>query len=126
MKRRYEKVALTIPLRPDLATHTLGEALDGELGGVVVGTAGVAHEAAHTGDLDDDAALLARGRGVRAGPGVVLAHDAHGVQGEVGDAPEVGLEETAGLGVLVGRGRESGLGVAVETVASVVDWGGMC
>lgn len=45
-----------------------------------------AHEATHTTDLDDDTALLT-------GYGVGLAHDAHRMQGELRDAPEVGFAD---------------------------------
>lgn len=81
---------------------------------MVVGIPGESHETAHAGDLDNQAAS---GGG---GGGVVLAHDAHGVQGQVGDTPEVGVDDGAGLG-LVGLGEHRGLGVAREAVPGVID-----
>lgn len=78
------KEELTIPLWANLSAHALCEALDGEFGSMIPRVTREPHEAAHAADLNDNTTLLA-------GYSVDLAHDAHCVQGELSDAPEIGL-----------------------------------
>lgn len=95
----------TIPLRPNLTAHTLCEALDSELGSVVVGVSRKPHEAAHARNLHDEATLFPTLSSV------ILAHDMHSVQCQIRHAPKVCLDHVAGL-LLVGLVDDGGLGVA--------------
>lgn len=82
---------------------------------MVVGISGETHETAHAGDLNNNPTLL-----LPTIPGIVLAHDPHRVQRQVGDSPKVCLDDGAGLGLVLGV-DEGGLGVAGQAVACVVD-----
>jgi hypothetical protein len=73
---------LTVPIWSKLPVQALREALDGKLGRVVECRAGVPDEAADGGDVEHQAALLARLR-------VLVAEDAHSVEAERREAPEV-------------------------------------
>lgn len=84
--RELGKEELTIPLWAYFSAHTFCEAFHREFGGMIPGIPCKAHEATNTADLDDDTALLT-------GCGVGLAHDAHRVQGELRDPPEVGFSD---------------------------------
>lgn len=75
---------LTVPLRPNLPAHTLRKPLDCELGSMVIRIPREPHESTHTGDLDYETALLTRS-------GIIIPHNTHGVQGELGHAPKVGI-----------------------------------
>lgn len=90
----------------DLSRHRLGEALDGELGSVVVGGAGEGAEAGGRGNIHDEAT---------AAVGSALAHALDGPHRDPGRAVEHRLH--VALYLLLGRV----LRVARERVSRIVD-----